>query len=245
LDFRLQNKVFYSVRQNIFLFQQSKAHNISGLCVFVSIWYSRKKVVFLKKNCIMTHIAVFASGSGTNCENLIRYFQHSENIAVSLVVTQNPFAGVIEKAGNLQTDCFINMFSEPEDFEQLYQLLEDYNISWIILAGFLKLIPKELIKRFPERIINIHPALLPNYGGKAMYGMNVHRAVINSGDSESGISIHYVNEEYDEGKIIAQFTCPVLPDDTPEILAVRIHELEYSHFPPVVESVIAGNLRDI
>jgi len=205
------------------------------------VCFSRKKVVFLKKFFKMIHIAVFASGSGTNCENLIRYFQQSENISVSLVITQNPFAGVIEKAGNLQTDCYINMFSEPEDFEILYQLLEDYHISWIILAGFLKLIPKELVRRFPERIVNIHPALLPRYGGKGMYGMNVHRAVINSGDSESGISIHYVNEKYDEGKIIAQFTCSVLPDDSPESLAARIHELEYQHFPPVVEKVIIGD----
>jgi phosphoribosylglycinamide formyltransferase 1 len=186
----------------------------------------------------MHKIAVFASGSGTNCENLIRYFQDSEKIEVAVVITNNPFAGVIERASNLDTDCFINLLKTTDDFQTLDDILDEYNIDWIVLAGFLKLVPRNLIIRYRQRMINIHPALLPAYGGKGMYGMKVHEAVIAAGEKQSGITIHYVNEHYDEGAIIEQFICPVLKNDTPEELARRIHELEHKHFPEVVEKVI-------
>jgi len=186
----------------------------------------------------MKNIAVFASGSGTNCEALIKHFANSDIANVSIVVTNNPFAGVIERAENLDVDCYINLFQSKEDLQTLFNVFEEYEIDWIVLAGFLKLVPQELINRFSEKIINIHPALLPKYGGKGMYGMNVHKAVLSAGDAHSGISIHYVNEKYDEGKIIAQFTCPVFPNDSPEKLAERIHELEYKHFSITVENEI-------
>ncbi len=192
----------------------------------------------------MKNLAVFASGSGTNCENLIHYFNESDYISVNLVITNNPYAGVIERTFDMGVDCYINLFKTEEDFKTLYEVLEEYDVDWIILAGFLKLIPEHLIKRFTGRIINIHPALLPKYGGKGMYGINVHKSVISSGEKESGISIHYVNEKYDEGDIIAQFTCPVFPDDSPETLAARVHELEYNHFPLVVESEIMKQSAD-
>jgi phosphoribosylglycinamide formyltransferase 1 len=198
-------------------------------------------IVFLEKNSPMKNIAVFASGSGTNCESMIHHFANSDVAEVCIVVTNNPFAGVIERAENLDVDCFINLFQTNDDLQTLFNVLEEYQVDWIVLAGFLKLIPHELISRFPNRIINIHPALLPKFGGKGMYGMNVHKAVLSSGDVQSGISIHYVNEKYDEGKIIAQFTCPVLPNDTPEKLAERIHELEYRHFSVTVEEEIKRN----
>ncbi len=186
----------------------------------------------------MNRVAVFASGSGTNCENLIRYFENSENIDVGLVITNNPFAGVIERAWQLDVDCYINLFSSSEDLQTLNKILNEYKIDWIVLAGFLKLIPADLIERFKGRIINIHPALLPKYAGKGMYGMNVHKEVIESGDTISGITIHLVNEQYDKGQILVQHTCEVLPDDTPEILAERIHQLEYRYFPVEVETYI-------
>lgn len=186
----------------------------------------------------MQKIAVFASGSGTNCENLIKYFQKSTEIQVAVVVTNNPFAGVIERASDLETDCYINLFQTADDFQTLDEILDEYEISWIVLAGFLKLVPSEIIGRYGCKIINIHPALLPAYGGKGMYGMKVHEAVIEAGDKESGITIHYVNEKYDEGAIIAQHKCSVDPHDTAETLAAKIHELEYKHFPEEVEKEI-------
>ncbi len=189
----------------------------------------------------MHKLAVFASGSGSNCENLIRYFQDSKEIEVAVVITNNPFAGVIERASNLDTDCYINLFKTKEDYQILDDILREYKIEWIILAGFLKLVPGNLISRYKNRIINIHPALLPAYGGKGMYGMRVHEAVIAAGEKESGITIHYVNEFYDQGTIIAQYKCPVFNDDTPKILAERIHLLEYQKFPKVIEQQILSH----
>lgn len=186
----------------------------------------------------MKNIAVFASGSGTNCENLINYFEKSDTINVALVITNNPFAGVIEKADRLDVDCYINLFSSAADFSTLYKILEEYKIQWIILAGFLKLIPADLITRFNGRIINIHPALLPKFGGRGMYGQKVHKAVIESGETVSGITIHLVNEKYDEGEILVQHFCDVFPDDTPETLAERIHQLEYTFYPTAIETTI-------
>ena len=190
----------------------------------------------------MKNIAVFASGSGTNCENLIRHFQKSDFARVSMVVTNNPFAGVIEKTGLLDVDCYINLFQSDEDFNTLETVLAQNNISWIVLAGFLKLIPKRLLEKYPNRIVNIHPALLPDFGGKGMYGMNVHKAVIDAQRNISGITIHFVNEHYDKGAVIAQHSCPVYIDDSPETLAQRVHALEYAHYPTELEKLITVNI---
>ncbi len=192
----------------------------------------------------MINIAVFASGSGTNAENLIRHFQHSDRFHIVAVFCNNPNAGVLERAKNLNTKAVIFNRSDLRD-SIVASELKDLKVDAIVLAGFLWKVPDALIKRYPDRIINIHPALLPAYGGKGMYGNHVHESVIKSGDKTSGITIHLVNEHYDEGRILFQKKCPVLPDDTPATLAARIHELEYSYFPEVVEDYLRQTLLKV
>ena len=186
----------------------------------------------------MKRIAIFASGSGTNAENLIRYFRTNKAGRVELVLTNRPAAGVIGRAESLDVETVV--FNR----EQFYQtgetaaLLQARSIDFIVLAGFLWLVPSYLLEAYEGRMINIHPALLPKYGGKGMFGNHVHEAVIASGDPESGITIHYVNKAYDEGAIIFQATCPVENNDTADSLASRIHTLEYEHFPKEVEKLL-------
>ena len=183
----------------------------------------------------MTRLAIFASGSGTNAENIIIYFQNKPWISISCICTNRSDAFVIERVKKYKIPVLI--FSR-EDFYQtgaVLDYLKQNGTDWIILAGFLWLIPGNLIQSYPSKIINIHPALLPKFGGKGMYGSRVHEAVINSREIQSGITVHYVNPEYDKGNIIFQATCPVLPDDTPDTLAVRVHELEYQHYPRIIE----------
>jgi phosphoribosylglycinamide formyltransferase 1 len=185
-------------------------------------------------------IAIFASGSGTNAQRIIEFFSGNPEITVSLIFSNKPDAYVLERAKKLKVPSVVfdrHTFTETDDIPNL---LKKERIDFIVLAGFLWLVPLNLIRAYPGRIINIHPALLPKYGGKGMYGERVHEAVIQSGDKESGISIHYVNEKYDEGNIIFQAKCKVLPDDTPESLAQRIHQLEYKHYPEVIEKLIKG-----
>ena len=186
----------------------------------------------------MKKIVVFASGSGTNAENIAKYFADNQRIRVVLVVSNNPLAGVHARAN--QSDIPSVTFSNPEfaEGEEIVKTLAEYQVDWIILAGFLKKIPDTIRFAFPCKIINIHPALLPKHGGQGMYGMRVHEAVVAAGDRESGITIHYINENYDEGQIIFQARCPVLPSDTPEDVAAKVHVLEYKHYPQVIESVI-------
>jgi len=186
-------------------------------------------------------IAIFASGSGTNAENIIRFFNDHPTISVDLVLTNNENAGVINRAKSLGIENVIFTKEEFRKMTGMLALLRNIGITHVVLAGFLWLIPKSLIEAFPDRIINIHPALLPKYGGKGMYGMNVHKAVIENKEAFSGISIHYVNEKYDEGSIIFQAKCPVSSSDTPETLAGKIHKLEYEHFPRIIESVIEAS----
>ncbi len=186
----------------------------------------------------MRKIVLFASGSGTNAENIVHFFRASSVAEVSSIVCNVPEAGVLVKANSLGVNTMVftrAMFYESDTvLDYLLKLKPDL----IVLAGFLWLIPANIISAFPRRIINIHPALLPRYGGKGMYGDKVHKAVIASGDTESGITIHYVNESYDEGDIIFQARCPVSSDDTPESLAAKVHQLEYRHFPGVIEQVL-------
>ena len=183
-------------------------------------------------------IAIFASGAGSNAQQIIRHFKKSSFVEIALIVCNKPGAGVLQIAEkeNIPTliinkDQFINGDAYLPQFK-------NYKIDFIVLAGFLWKIPQPLIEAYPKRIINIHPALLPNYGGKGMYGNRVHAAVIEAGEKESGITIHYVDEHYDNGDIIFQGRCLVHNDDSAETLAKRIHELEYRHFPEVIESVI-------
>lgn len=185
-----------------------------------------------------TNLAIFASGSGTNAENLGKYFSSDAHIAIREVFSNKKEAGVHERMKNLGIPS--TSFSKKEFTDESFlQQLED--IDYIILAGFLWLIPSYLIKHFPERIINIHPALLPKFGGKGMYGNYVHQAVIDSGEKESGITIHLVNEQYDEGRILFQTKCQVDSADTVASLAQKIHQLEYTHFPEIIEKYIKSN----
>lgn len=186
----------------------------------------------------MKNIAIFASGSGTNAENIIRYFSNRNSAKVVLVLSNRREAGVLKRAEALGINTF---FFDRKDFYNsgsvLNHLIQN-KIDFIVLAGFLWLVPDDIIKLYEGRLINIHPALLPDYGGKGMYGDKVHSAVILSNDKESGITIHYVNHRYDEGDIIFQAKCKVEPSDTPESLASRIHALEYKYFPEVIEKLI-------
>ena len=182
-------------------------------------------------------LAVFASGSGTNAENLIEHFNKTFDKKVVLVLSNNPGAYVLRRAARLGVPA--KVFSR-EDLKggKVLSLLREYSVDFVVLAGFLWLVPPDIIAAYRNRIVNIHPALLPKYGGKGMYGHHVHEAVLAAGEEQSGITIHYVNEKYDSGDIIFQARCAVLPDDTPESLQERVHALEYEHFPKVVEMLL-------
>ncbi len=184
------------------------------------------------------NIVLFASGNGTNAENIIRYFRGNKTVNILEVLTNNSRAGVVERAKKL--DITVRLFNR-KDFsppDDLMHHLREIDTDLIVLAGFLWTIPTELIRQFPEKIINLHPALLPEFGGKGMYGMHVHEAVLAAGKKRSGITIHYVNENFDEGRIIFQAETEVLITDTPESLAKKIHTLEYRFFPEIIETVL-------
>lgn len=187
----------------------------------------------------MINAAIFASGEGSNAENLFKHFAGDPRIRFRIVVTNKPDAGVIQRAERFKkTVHIVDRESLFNYSDQLIEYLKVEKIDLIILAGFLLKLPVAFMEAFPGKIINIHPALLPRFGGKGMYGLNVHRAVIESGEKETGITIHYVDEEYDHGDIIIQEKCPVLPGDTPETLQARVRALEFRHFPQAVEKFL-------
>ena len=192
----------------------------------------------LKSRVMKKNIAISASGSGSNAENIIRYFQKNDSAQVSLVLSNKSDAYVLERAHRLGVPC--NVFTK-EDWiagDEILAVLQEYRIDFIVLAGFLVRVPDLLLHAYPDKIINIHPALLPKFGGKGMYGDRVHQAVVAAGEKESGITIHYINEHYDEGDTIFRATCPVLPTDSPGDVAEKVHALEYEHFPRVIEQII-------
>lgn len=186
----------------------------------------------------MKNIAIFASGTGTNAENIIRYFKASADIQIRLVISSRHDAQVIERAQKLGVPVRVIKKQEFKYEENVLPLLRQYHIDLIVLAGFLLFVPEYLTEAFPNSIINIHPSLLPKYGGKGMYGMHVHEAVKENNEKESGITIHHVSQEYDQGQIIAQFSTPLEPSDTPEQIAKKVHALEYKHYPRVIEKLI-------
>lgn len=186
----------------------------------------------------MKNIAIFASGSGTNAENLIRFFRTSPFGRVRMVLTNRSEAGVISRAQSLDIETYAFNREQFYNSNEVTDLLFERDIDFIVLAGFLWLVPNSMLESFENKMVNIHPALLPKYGGKGMYGNRVHRAVIDAGDKESGISIHYVNQEYDEGDVLFQAMCSIEPGESPDSLAGKIHELEYAHFPRVVERLL-------
>jgi len=186
----------------------------------------------------MKRIAIFASGSGTNAQKIIEHFSSNKNIEVSLVLTNNEDAYVIERASSFDVPSYVfdrQMFYETD---LVHDILQEVGIDFIVLAGFLWLVPLNMLRSWPGRIVNIHPALLPKFGGKGMYGDKVHQAVISAGEEETGISIHYVNEVYDDGEIIFQESFKILKSDTPDSIAERIHVLEHKHFPIVIEQLV-------
>lgn len=185
-----------------------------------------------------TNIAVFASGNGSNAENLARHFQEHALAKISLLITNKPDAGVICRMKRLGIPVFVFSNSEIAEANALNDLLQKNSTDLILLAGFLRKIPDSLINNFSSRILNIHPSLLPKHGGQGMFGMNVHQAVLSSGDKESGATVHLVNEEYDKGSVLASQACPVLPGDSAESLAIRVHAIEYQIYPKAVESYL-------
>lgn len=195
----------------------------------------------------MKHVAIFASGSGTNAQNLIEYFNYGKNRSnrtspdtkVEVVICNKPGAYVLTRAEKLGVPtAVLNKEELTNSTERLFELLKQYSIDYIILAGYLLKIPAELIEMYPDKIINIHPALLPAYGGKGMYGHHVHEAVVAAKEKESGITIHLVDEKYDNGKILFQAKCSIDPTDTPDDVAEKIHHLEQANFPRVVDEYI-------
>lgn len=186
----------------------------------------------------MNNIAIFASGSGTNAENIIQFFRTDPDIQVKLVCSNKPGAKVLERAQQHGIKTFTFSRKDLYETDAVLDKLREEGIDFIVLAGFLWLVPGKLVNAYPGAIMNIHPALLPKYGGKGMYGEHVHAAVIANGEPNSGISIHFVNEKYDDGDIIFQATCPLEGTDTPDSLAEKVHALEYEHYPRVIREVI-------
>lgn len=187
----------------------------------------------------MKKIAIFASGSGSNAEEIIKHFQKSAVATVALILSNKPQAYVLQRAEKFNVPSVTFTRAELNDGSVL-EILRTHEIDFVVLAGFMNLVPENLVKAYPNKIVNIHPALLPKFGGKGMYGEHVHRAVKESGDTQTGITIHFVNEKYDEGQIIHQSTCEVLSSDTPETIAEKVHQLEYKNYPKVIEEVITS-----
>jgi phosphoribosylglycinamide formyltransferase-1 len=184
-------------------------------------------------------IAIFVSGNGTNCENIIRHFAGSPTVRIALVLSNRSDAFALTRAQRLGVETIVVPKAQFMKPEVLMPILQDRHIDFIVLAGFLLFIPDFLIEAYPRRIINIHPALLPKFGGKGMWGHHVHEAVKAAGETETGMTVHWVTREIDGGEIIAQFRTPILPTDTPEDIAAKEHVLEMEHFPQVIEDVLA------
>lgn len=186
----------------------------------------------------MVNIAIFVSGGGTNCENIIKYFEGSEKVRIVLVVSNKANAGAIARAQRLGVPSVVVPKARFNDREVILPLLDEYSVDFIVLAGFLLVVPGFLIDEYDHRMINLHPALLPKYGGMGMYGHHVHEAVKAAGEKETGMTVHWVSRDVDGGEIIAQFSTPIGPEDTPDDIAAKEHVLEMEHFPKVIEDVI-------
>ena len=190
----------------------------------------------------MTNIAIFVSGNGSNCENIIQHFKDNNSARVALVVSNRADAYALTRARRLGIENIAVSRADINNASVMLPLLESHNISFIVLAGFMQIIPDYLINKYHDKIINIHPSLLPKFGGKGMYGHHVHEAVKAAGETVTGITIHYVNEVCDGGGIIAQFKTTVNKDDTAEDIENKVHELEKQHFPSVIENIVINSL---
>lgn len=188
----------------------------------------------------MNKIAIFASGSGSNAENITMYFENDKDVEVTLIVSNKKDAFVHERAKKLGVESVTFSKNDFQTTDNVVNLLKNKGIDFIVLAGFLLKVPQNILDAYPHKIVNIHPALLPKFGGKGMYGDNVHKAVVAAGETESGITIHYIDENYDEGDVIFQAKCEVLPSDTYEDVAKKVHTLEYMHFPVILGDILKG-----
>lgn len=186
-------------------------------------------------------VAIFSSGSGTNAEAIMRFFQHHPGIDVVMLLSNNAQAQALQRAGKFGVETKTFTRTQFRESHEVLHWLSEKKVTHLVLAGFMWLVPDYLTRQYAGKIINIHPALLPKFGGKGMYGMFVHEAVKASGETETGITIHEVNEQYDEGKVLFQTTCEVQADDTPEAIAQRVQQLEHMHYPPIIERWILGN----
>lgn len=195
---------------------------------------------FATKATAVKRLAILASGSGSNAQRITEYFRERNTAEIGCILTNRKDAFVLQRAASLGVHAAIFPASAFREGKDVLAFLREMRIDLIVLAGFLLLVPENILEAYRGRIVNIHPALLPQFGGKGMYGMRVHEAVIASGNIRSGITIHHVSEAYDEGDIIFQAECEVLPDDSPESLADRIHQLEYTHYPRVIEEMVLG-----
>lgn len=186
----------------------------------------------------MVNLAIFVSGSGTNCENIIRYFQNNQQVNISLVISNKADAYALVRAKHLNVETAVLPKSDFNNRELVLGLMSDHRIDFIVLAGFLLMIPDWLIDAYEHRMVNLHPALLPKFGGKGMYGHHVHESVKAAGESETGMTVHWVSNVCDGGEIIEQYKTAISPDDTPDDIAEKEHELEMEHFPKVIERVL-------
>lgn len=186
----------------------------------------------------MVNMAIFVSGSGSNCENIIRYFETNEQVNIALVISNRADAYALKRAKNLNVPSLVLPKVEFNNKEKVLKLMADHHIDFVVLAGFLLMIPNWFITAYQHRMINLHPALLPKFGGIGMYGHHVHEAVRNANETETGMTVHWVSNICDGGKIIAQFRTPITPEDTPEDIAAKEHILEMEHFPQVIEMVL-------
>ena len=186
----------------------------------------------------MKKLAIFGSGAGSNAENICVYFNNSSDIKVVMMCTNRKDAFIVERAKKLKIPMVFTSKTKLENFDNLAKILAKYKVDYIILAGFLLKIPSKMIEQYPNKIINIHPALLPKYGGKGMYGENIYKAVLENKETESGISVHFVNQNYDEGKIIFQKSFSLSPDENLESLTAKVHKLEQSLFPKIIEKTL-------
>ena len=187
---------------------------------------------------MISNVAILASGNGSNAENFARYFMSNPTVKVALILTNNQKAFALQRARNLGIPCAYFSKEFWQDGQAILNLLQNYHIDFVVLAGFLAKVPDTILQAYPHRMVNIHPSLLPLHGGKGMYGDRVHEDVLRCGDKESGITIHYTSEVYDAGQIVAQYKCEVKPDDTPDTLATRVHALEYEYYPKVIEELL-------
>ena len=191
----------------------------------------------------MINLAIFVSGGGTNCENIIRYFKGSDKVRIGLVIANKAGIPALEKAERLGVQTCVVPKADLNREDYLLPLMREHSIDFIVLAGFLLVIPDFLIREYDHRMINLHPALLPKFGGMGMYGHHVHEAVKAAGESETGMTVHWVSGKVDGGEIIAQFRTPITPDDTPDDIAAKEHVLEMTHFPQVIAQVLSETFR--